>query len=217
MAGYTTRSGEARYRCTTHTNYARGACSANSIKESFLHERLFAYIERDVLNPDGLAELHERRRLEHERLKKEQPARLEALRRQAAGLTEKIEGLTAKLAALAEIDPDGLRHYHDTIRQWRAQREKVEAQVAEALHPPALAELDVAVEHLRDYLGRLRDVLENGDPRRTRLLLGELVDRIELSFTARTLKKQTRSTFERGIFYVRPQASYVSSKTQGRL
>ena len=148
---------------------------------------------------------------------KEQPGQLEALRHQAAELTRKIDGLTGKLAALAEVDPEGLRHYGETIRGWREQREKVEATIAETIRPPQLAELDVAVEQIRDYVGRFRQVMESGDPRRIRLLLAELVDRIELRFTTRQCRKQVRSTFDRGVIYVRPQLEFVASKTQGRL
>jgi DNA invertase Pin-like site-specific DNA recombinase len=217
MAAVTTPKGQVRYQCSTNRNYGAGVCSSNSIKESFLMDRLITHIEKDVLNPDGLAELHERRRREAERLKKEQPAKLETLRKQAAELTRKIDGLTGKLAVLAEVDPEGVRHYAQDIRLWRAQRQAVETKIAEVLRPPALVDLDEAAGFVRDYLGRLRDLMKSGEPRRMRLLLGELVDRIEVYFVARKCPKYVRSRFDRGVIYVRQQRMSVSSKTQGRL
>jgi DNA invertase Pin-like site-specific DNA recombinase len=216
MAGYTAQNGRPVYRCSTHMNYGRN-CSNNVVREDFIKERIVGYIEREVLDPDGLARLHERRRAEAERLKAEQPSRLASLRRQAAELTRKIDGLTEKLALLDNADPDGLRQRAAAIRQWREQREAVEAQIAAAVNPPSLAELDVQVKQIGEYLYMLREVLESGDPRRVRLLLGELVDRIEVYFTVWQCPKQVRSKFDHGILYVRPQVKCVASKTQGRL
>jgi len=59
--------------------------------------------------------------------------------------------------------------------------------------------------------------MKSGEPRRMRLLLGELVDRIEVYFVARKCPKYVRSRFDRGVIYVRQQRMSVSSKTQGRL
>ena len=67
------------------------------------------------------------------------------------------------------------------------------------------------------WAGVADDLMKNGDPRRMRLLLSELVDRIELSFTTHQREKQVRSKFDRGVIYVRPQLIHVSSETQGRL
>jgi hypothetical protein len=218
MTGNTMSSGEARYRCSTRCNYGLGACHNNSIRESFLIERLLSFIEKHILNPDGLAELHERRRAEMERLKKEQPHQLEALRRQGAELTRKIDGLTGKLGTLAEFADAGMmHHYHESIGKWKAQREVVEMQIAELLRPPELVDLDETARHVSHYMGQLRELMEQGEPRRLRLLLAELVDRIELKFTTRQCAKRSRSKFESGVIYVRPQLKCVTSKTQGRL
>jgi DNA invertase Pin-like site-specific DNA recombinase len=217
MTAYTTRGGDVRYHCCTYSNYGGAACTPNGVKESTIKDKLLSYIEKDILNPDGLAELHERRRREHERLKKEAPALLEGLRRQAADLSAKIDGLTGKMAIIAEVDPEGVRHHAATIRGWREQRERIESEIAEALRPSELVQLDVAVEQMRDYLGKLRDVMDNGDPRRVRLLLAELIDRIELSFTAEKKAKYVRSKFTAGMIYIRPQVGFVASQTQGRL
>src|SRR5262249_19109441 len=153
-----TARGQARYHCSTRINYGRDACSTSSISEAFVRERLMAYVRKDLLNPDGLADLRERRRLERERLHKDQPARVEALRRQAADLTQKIDGLTAKLSVIAAADPEGLAHYTDSIRQWREQRQAVEAKIAETLAPPKLVELDAAVKHVEEYSFLLGEV-----------------------------------------------------------
>jgi DNA invertase Pin-like site-specific DNA recombinase len=217
MAGCTMPDGSVRYHCAAYTNYGKGVCSANSIAEARIKAKVLEYIERDVLDPDGLAELHERRRREHERIKKEAPALVEGLKRQAADLTAKIDGMKGKLSIIEEVDPEGVRDYAATIRGWREQRERVESEIAEALRPKELVQLDVAVEQIRGYLGRLRDLMANGDPRRVRVLLSELVDRIELSFTAEKVKKYVRSRFAGGVIYARPQVGFVASKTQGRL
>jgi DNA invertase Pin-like site-specific DNA recombinase len=217
MAGFTMPSGEVRYHCNAYSNYGKAVCTANTVKEATIKSKVLAYIEREVLNPDGLAELHERRRREYERLKKEAPAVVDGLRRQATDLTAEIDGSTVKLAVIAEVDPEGVRHHAATIRGWREQRERIEKEITEALRPSDLVQLGVAVEQIRAYLGRLRDLMDGGDPRRVRLLLADLIDRIELSFTARKAGKQVRSQFTEGVIYVRPQVGFVTSQTQGRL
>jgi DNA invertase Pin-like site-specific DNA recombinase len=217
MAGYTTPKGETRYHCATNSNYGSGACDANSVGEAVIREKVFAYIERDVLDPDGLAELHERRRVEYERIKKEAPVLVDRLRRQVNDLTAKIDGLSAKLGLLAEVDPEGVRHYAATIRGWREQRECVEKEIAEALRPSDLARLDVAVGQIRDYLTRLQNLMANGDPRKIRLLLAELIDHVELTFEKPRADRYAHSKFKGGIIYVRPQVGFITSGTQGRL
>ena len=218
MAGNTTIKGKIRYYCSTRKNYGLGACNVNAIDESLILQRLFDYIEKHLLNPYGLAEFHERRREAMNRLKKEQPRQLEALRRQEAELGKRIDGLTSKLGELAQIADAGMmQHYHESIAKWKGQRESVQKQMADALRPPEMANLDAAARHAQAYLGQLRDPMEKDEPRRMRLLLSELVDRIELKFTTRQCPKRVRSRFDRGIIYVRERLECVASKTQGRL
>jgi DNA invertase Pin-like site-specific DNA recombinase len=211
--------GHIRYRCSTRINYGPGVCAAGgSIKESFVLERLLAYIDKHILNPDGLAELHEQRRAEMKRLKKEQPKQLEALRRRESELTQQIDGLTSKLGTLATFaEGSMMRHYHESIDKWKVQRGAVQKEIADTLRPPKLADLDEAVRHVGNYMTQLRELLDKGEPKRLRLLLAELVDRIALKFKTHQCAKRPRSKFDSGVIYVRSNMSVVTSKTQGRL
>src|SRR5262249_38690130 len=114
-------------------------------------------------------------------------------------------------------DPGMMMPYHESIAKWKTQREAVQQEIADILRPPALADLDEAARHAQAYLTQLRDCVEKEEPRRTRLLLASLVDRIELKFTQRRCAKYVRTSFDHGVIYVREQLKCVTSKTQGRL
>jgi DNA invertase Pin-like site-specific DNA recombinase len=216
MAGFTVK-GKAHYHCSTYMNTGRHACNRNMVKEAPILERLIRCIRETVLNPEGLAELRKELQRQQERSAKDRPAKVEILRRRAADLDRKINGMMDRLADIEAADRAEVPHVLAKVKEWRSQREQVVAEIQEAERPQEEVDLEQAVRLAETQLFRLEEVIKGDDPRLVRLLVSELVDRIELSFKAHHRGKLTRTELEGGLIHVTPQTTFVSSQTQGRL
>jgi DNA invertase Pin-like site-specific DNA recombinase len=212
-----TSKGHAHFRCSTYCNVGTQACNSNIIREAFVLDRLLRSIRQTVLNPEGLAALREELRRQQEGSARDRPAKLESLRRRVAELDRKIGGMMDRLADIEAADRSEVPHVLAKIRDWRGQREQVLAEIQETEKPAQEADLEEAVRAAEAQLFRLEEVIGGGDVRLVRLLLSELVDRIELYFTSERRGKLLRCKFSYGLIHLRQQTAVVASKTQGRL
>jgi DNA invertase Pin-like site-specific DNA recombinase len=216
MAAYVIK-GVPHYRCSTYTNVGPKACGSNTVKEAPILDRLVRCIRETVLNPEGLAALRKELRRQQEASARERPARLDSLRRRAADLERKVEGMMDRLADIEAADRAEVPHVLAKVKEWRAQREKVLAEIRDTDRPRQEADLEEVIRLAESQLFRLGEVVSGGDPRLVRLLVSELVDRIELYFAPQKCRTATRLRMSHGLIHVRTQAAVVPSQTQGRL
>jgi hypothetical protein len=98
------------------------------------------------------------------------------------------------------------------LDQLRAERDELQRRVDGAERQQNGSATDRAQEIAAaiDALRNLRDTFAEADPEHGQELLASLVARIELHFQHKTVGKRTRSRFQRGTIFVRPDPALSS-------
>jgi site-specific DNA recombinase len=198
----TTQGGERFFRCEAYHKYGKHVCHANMVKESRVVDCLLRKLQEALLDPANLEKVRaEVRRLEAQEAEA-QPGRARGLERQLADLNQKIAGGMERLAL---IDRDLLADFTATVRGWKADRDRLAAELRRLQKPGPAADVEEAVRAVEAKLARLRETLADAEPCQVREVLREMVSKVELHFDIQPRKGKTRSIFRRGLIYVRPQ------------
>lgn len=215
MSGATV-SGKPVYRCSSFGNY--GACNSNSVQESAVLPLIVAHLRSTLLSRESIEEAE----AELERLRREHAAgqggRLAGLQKRQKKLAGLIAGTTESLPTVAKLSEAEAKHLIVQLAAWRAELAAVEKDVSDVQNPAKIDNLEEVVRRAKALMFQLDDVLAAGDPRKVNLLLGSLVDRVELEFTHQRRDKRIRSCFTGGTLHVRlTDGLDVPSCAPGRL
>jgi site-specific DNA recombinase len=196
-------SGEKRsYKCGRYHQEGKHACGGGFIMESKLLDCLTRKLQDAILDPRNAEKLREEMRRQGEKAVRSRPAK-------AAGMQSRIDELARKIDAGIErmslIDHDLLTEYAAKVRAWKAEREKLSADLNHLINPPEHVNLDEVFHTAERQMYRLREAFAKADPFKVREVLRELVTKVELWFDHRPMKGKTRCIFRRGVIHVRPQ------------
>jgi DNA invertase Pin-like site-specific DNA recombinase len=205
MFGHTQR-GQRIYCCGGYKAYGVGYCKRNQVNEAPLVGFLLRKLQESFLDPANLAKLRE------EVSAIEQAARgddnLNRLRKQLDGLDKKIRQGGERLLTLPpDVVPDAAAH----LRDWKKQREAVQAELHRATNESPTATLEESIATVESALWRLKEALSAEDAVLLRKLLREMVSKIELRWTHEKARNgQNGSRLEGGTVYLRPQEGGVN-------
>jgi site-specific DNA recombinase len=204
MIGTTWEQEVRYYKCGRYHAEGRHSCQANCIREGGLLRCIVDKLTEVMLNPANLQKLRDELRWQCKAEAAKSPGQVRGLERRAKDIDCKIE---QGLERIAIVPGDLVPDLAAKIRAWKAEREQVEQELRGALKTGRLGEdeLEAAVRLAESCLFDLRDAMEKGDSWQARAILTELVSKIELEFEHRPKGNRTKSTFRRGIIYVRPQ------------
>jgi DNA invertase Pin-like site-specific DNA recombinase len=194
------------YLCSAYQRWGKAGCKCHWVDEqTLLHgadgkKGLIAILERDFLNPAHLAELRQEIRRRAEEAHRKDPAEARRLRGQVADLEGKIRQGNERLAVVAVDMVPGLS---ETIRGWRAERDRVAKELVSLEHGPAEATAEAEIDRAEKLLWELRRGLESADPRRLRAVLRDLVSNVELWWEDRQAGGFTKSRLSRGLVRLR--------------
>jgi DNA invertase Pin-like site-specific DNA recombinase len=188
-----------RYRCNTYMTYGKQACHCHALDEPSLVRCVLGKIKDVLLHPDTLAKLRAELQRQAEAPWRQNPAAAQQLRAQIAELGAKIDkgGQTLTLA-----EPDLLPFIGKTLRQWRDERIRLEAELLAAESPPDLSGMKEQITKAEEEVWRFQEVFAEADPVRLRTLLRQIIDRIELRWECGPASKRQRCRFEGGSIYL---------------
>jgi site-specific DNA recombinase len=206
------RGGRRRaYRVVYCGTYNRtSGCFYNSIAADPLVKAVVAKLRQGLYNPGTLQALREEiRRQDREEAA---GAPLTALE---ARLAAAERGVARAARRVVDEEQDALvPALRQALAEVTAERDRLAKEVEAAKRKGRPADdLEAGVEEALAIMGRLEDAVKAEDSDLLRAVLGEAVSYVELFFThAPTASgKRTRSTFARGLIYLRPQrlAQYI--------
>lgn len=211
MFGHTGRA----YRCSGYHLSGKARCTCNSIQEQPLVDCIAWLIQQRYLSDENLARL----RKELDKQLRSRPRRAlesaERLRNRIAELDRKIEnGAERIFEAPAELT----QTLYEKLAQLRRERDRLEEQLKRMDNCQVVdegkwrAEAEQALEALQN----LRQAFATADRADLYELLRSVVSRIELSFTRRQSGKYTRTSFDRGVVYLRPDSKSTNGGTNWR-
>jgi site-specific DNA recombinase len=199
-----TSQGGARYvRCEAYHQYGKHVCHANMMKESRLVDCVIGKLEEALKDPGNRRRLLEEARRQERAEVEEKPTTARGLERQLADLDQKI---AAGMERMALIDKELLADFVASVRGWKAERDRIEADLRQHCQKaPAAADVEKTLRAVAGKLGKLRESLQAADPRQVREVLREMVSKVELFFEQRPKRGKTCSVFKKGVIHVRPQ------------
>jgi DNA invertase Pin-like site-specific DNA recombinase len=202
MLGFTL-AGQRMYRCGGYLHYGKDYCQRNLAHEGAVLDAVVGELQRTFLDPDNLQALRDEVRRQQEEASR--PQAVEALKRQIADLTRRIDRGNENLAVLP---PDRLAGVVAKVREWEAQRTELTAELDRANRRAEVADLEERIAAAEKALWTLRESIHKADPPLVRSLLRELVERIELRWSHRRTAKTTRGRLEGGVVHVKGGSDY---------
>jgi site-specific DNA recombinase len=193
-------NGKPIYICGGFNNDTKHRCHKNTVHEDAVLEALLTALQRQFLNPERLDELRAeiRRQEEAER----DPQTVDALRQRITDLKSQIKQGNVNLATLPSDRHPGVIA---VVREWEEQLALSLAELDRLTETSLIESLDAEVEQITSHLWDLREAIQEGDPAALRASLRELVSRVELRFTHKTVVKYTRSKLVGGTIHLRPE------------
>jgi DNA invertase Pin-like site-specific DNA recombinase len=212
MLGFT-QGGQRKYRCGGYLHYGKNYCHRNLAHEGDVLEAVVTELQRTFLDPDNLQALRDEVRRQQE--EKSRPQAVEALKRQIADLSRRIDRGNENLAILP---PDRLAGVVAKVREWEAQRTELAAELDRANRRAAVADLEKRIAQAEKALWTLRESIHKADPPLVRSLLREVVERIDLRFAHRATAKTNRSQLEGGVIHIQDGCDYsfTAARRSGR-
>jgi DNA invertase Pin-like site-specific DNA recombinase len=212
MLGYT-QGGQRKYRCGGYLHYGKNYCHRNPAHEGAVLDAVVTELQRTFLDPDNLQALRDEVRRHQEEASR--PQAVEALKRQIADLTRRIDRGNENLAVLP---PDRLAGVVAKVREWEAQRAELTAELDRANRRAEVADLEERIAAAEKALWTLRESIDKADPPLVRSLLRELVERIELRWAHWGTAKTTRCRLEGGVVHVKGGSDYsfMTARRSGR-
>jgi DNA invertase Pin-like site-specific DNA recombinase len=206
MIGYRSHQGTRFYKCGRYHHEGKHACHANYIKEEKVLSCIVRKLQETILNPDNLEQLRAEVRRQQEEAARTRPAVAKNLRDLIADMDRDIDKGCRCLLALDEKDQDIFPDLAAELRAMKEERSRLAKQLvrleAEASRGPAIEAVLQAVEK---HLWSFREAVAEADPLEVRAVLKEYVSKVELRFTHVKRPKTTRSHFQKGLIFLRPQ------------
>ena len=197
MVGHAER-GSPRYLCLRHER--TGSCSRNAVSQAELLDNILAALQDKVLARHNV-----------ERLKA-------AIKRQLAAKADEVDHaalahqratVEAKLAKakrrLVEVDRDLLGVVQEEVRRLLGEQERLQAAITAAQTPPKtlFADMVQRFDAAIARLGRLRAVVEEGNPVMVREFLRQSIDHVEIHASREQHGKRSIYRLQRGSIYLR--------------
>jgi site-specific DNA recombinase len=207
MCGFTdNRAGCKRYKCGSYYQGGRAACTSNTVSENTIVRLIATKVQGWLTNPDVLAELRAEVRRQEEEMHDPDTAR--ELERRLADLNGKIDRGNARIL---ELPADRVPGAVDALRKIETERDGVMSELDRTnRRTRPTQDLERAVEEITNRLWRLREVLEKGEPTDVRAVMDSLVDRVELHFDRKELRKVVRTKLRGGVIYAKDGLSNSS-------
>ncbi len=183
------RCKEVYYKCGAHQN--KGICERNSVRQSEILEAIVTVISGWFHDPGVVDTLREElRQLVREDIVVSDPGKVRA---QLAGVDAKL--VKAK-RRMMEVDTDMLPVAQETIRELRAEHERLTAALEASQTPPdrILDEHDAEFDRSLGMLLRLQDVVAKGDPQTVRAGLQANVASVKV-WSTKTVREGRRSLY----------------------
>jgi site-specific DNA recombinase len=199
------------YTCTGYNHLGKAACNHNSINADDLARAVLTRLQRDWLTESNVEVfLEEARRQDREG---RDDARAAVLRGRKADLELKVKRAAERV--LDEEDESLLPALRDALKQRQDDLEAVSRELATLDRQETVDDPEEAAQAALEVVRRLNDAIEADDRAELRAILRETVGRIELVFNHHVVGSRTRSTFARGLVYLRDdlRIKYTSAHT----
>jgi DNA invertase Pin-like site-specific DNA recombinase len=193
------------YCCAGYHFNGKAMCTMNTVPEGPLVEALVRLIQRDYLGDDVIGRIKKaiERRLGSRAVTDK--ADVKRLRSQIAELDKRIEQGAERVFAAPESIVDSL---YAKLESLKVDRDRLAAELQAATKPVDDAkrreakEAEAALAALYD----LRTAFKRAKPADVHQLLRSLVSKVELRFSKHPAGRYTRTRFEAGIIYLRPDS-----------
>jgi DNA invertase Pin-like site-specific DNA recombinase len=190
-----------RYVCSGYHSKGRAVCQFRAVLEEPLAACLDRLIRRDFLNPENLQKLRE-----------EIDRKLEARRGGDRAAERRLEAKVAELgrqidqgnANLALLPADLIAGVVATVRGWKEERDRLQAELAalRAGREPAAADRRRAEAALAE-LTTLEERVREADPRRVAEVFRQMVERVDCWFERVPWGRRFRHRLTRGVVRLR--------------
>jgi hypothetical protein len=197
LSGFTPRHGRI-YRCHRTEDGARVVCGYRSVREDVLLQIFADVIQRQFLDPARLAAL--RAEIIRQEQAERSPTVLSDLRKQLNDLEANIDRGNGNLLLLP---PDRLPGAIAQLRNWEAERDRVQAELAGRMASQPAMDLDRMVKACTDLLWRLREAIAQADKQDLWDLVHEAIARIELRWEWRKTPCRNRYILAGGVIHLR--------------
>jgi DNA invertase Pin-like site-specific DNA recombinase len=204
-----------RLVCSTYHAQGRSLCEGGRVEEAPLVRAVVGKLQQDFLEPANLAKLRAELLRQAKARSSGDPEQARRLRAQLAELGRTIDRGAERL--LAETDDSLLPLLRGKLQEWQRQREELQGRL-DALEQARQQGQDGAAlaERAVGVLWRLRDRLDDADPRRLGAVLREVVARADVWFDSAPYgANRTRRLFRRCVVQVRPDAELVRKEPIG--
>ncbi len=206
--------GEVRtsYECKGYCQWGLKVCKRNRVREDLLVNGLVRKIQQDYLNPANMEKLREEIKRQADAERKESPS-------EAAGLRRKIRELDQEIGVRVErvgvAPPDMAADMYEVIRKRRSEKGILERRLQEVDRGIDVAAEEKEIVRAEAYLWELREALDRSDPAELRMVLREIVGRIELFWDHTPRGPQTVCTFARGLIYLKGDEQVIRLVNHG--
>lgn len=212
MTGSSTTDGKRYYRCSRYHQEGKQACFHNSVMEEKLLVAIVRKLKGVFLDPKNRKKIREEARRQAATTTDDNAKQRNSLERQHKTLDTKI---TQAMERMAIIDRELLGEFSATVRGWKEERDRIQAQLKHLggqTNPPDVEALVRAAESLVENLESVvTSGTAKGDAALVREMLRELVDKVELQFNLVEKAKKTSTKFAQGIIYLKPQLTLDTS------
>ncbi len=195
-----------RYICAGYWFGGKAKCSMNWIPETPLINAILRLIEERYLSDEAIGRIREA--IERKLSSPKASADTKAIKRKIAALDRRLDQGTDRVLSA----PPGLvASIYAKLDAIREEREQLQGRLhAVGSQDNARSKREALVEEALDGLRNLRQSFHKADKAACRQLLRSLVSKVELSFTQRQHRSQTRTHFDRGTIYLRPDRKLSS-------
>jgi DNA invertase Pin-like site-specific DNA recombinase len=212
-----------KYACSNYRERGAAGCKHNAVAEAVVVPLVFEAVRAELTDPDTLARLHKIITTRLRRSQKQTTADVEAIRRRAAELGEKVRAGTQRLAI---IPADLVNDVAAEVRAWKEEREELLRQVAQAQNSAAAEATEAKmVEEAMAAFAALPEVVK--DPARQAeagAAAQAVVEKVEVHFTHTRRAKNLRCTLHHVCVHFRPplavlgvvEAEHEGRSTEGR-
>ena len=199
------RQGNIQYACSHYQLRGKGVCNPNRVWQEHVLEGVLSTIEKQFLNPVNLDRL--RAEIRKQAQEQANPAIAEKLRKQLASIDGKLSRASKRLL---EVEADMLTTVQESIREMRAERDRLAASLKASETPKSRLEA-AAEKRIRlavDSVSRLRQTLAS-EPLKLREVLREAVERIDVK--AETYSEGKRKYWRLASGTVQLRGGFVSN------
>jgi DNA invertase Pin-like site-specific DNA recombinase len=197
-----TWGGKRYYKCGRYHQEGKRGCHSNIVREEPILNALARKLQDDLRDPRRMAALRERTRRRAEGKEESESARVRRLRKRAADLARQVD---QGLERMALIDADLLPAYAAKVRAWKEERERVLRELEAVSGAKGGADVEGLLREVEARAADLQAAFRDGDPRKVRAVLRQMLVKVELWFEHKQTAKMVKALFRRGVVVLRPQ------------